>query len=140
MPPPIAFVPHRRTRGEIREEHNNFERDRPPAYVPTKSSDERKAELALRNEFHGKTPQEVAAAQAGPPKPRQPRAVATTQQLRNQIVDEVAERQEFLDSMAKMGKGTEYEAKIRGEIAERLADLKKLDQLEASDAEQSAQS
>ena len=52
--------------------------------------------------------------------------------LRAQIADEIAERQEFLQSMRAMGRAGDHEAKITGEIAERLRDLKDLDRLEAA--------
>ena len=38
-------------------EHNGFERDQAPRRAPGISSEQKKEELAMRNEFHGKTPQ-----------------------------------------------------------------------------------
>mmetsp|Transcript_39237 Transcript_39237/g.103430 ORF Transcript_39237/g.103430 Transcript_39237/m.103430 type:complete len:209 (-) Transcript_39237:203-829(-) len=52
--------------------------------------------------------------------------------MRDAIANEIAERQQFLDSMHALGKGGEHEARIKGEIAERLQDLKTLDRLETS--------
>jgi len=143
-PPAVLFVPHRRTGEEIREANDNFEPGPLPAYVPTQSSEERKDDLAMRNQFSGKTPQEIislklAAAQKELADARRGggggRAAqeATPGELRNQIADEVAERQEFLDTMVAAGKGAEYEAEINGQIAERLADLRRLDALEKND-------
>ena len=54
-PPPIAYVPHRPTQEEIAMTHNNYERPLAPLGVPTRSSDERKDELATKNQFFGKS-------------------------------------------------------------------------------------
>eukprot|EP00316_Scyphosphaera_apsteinii_P013293 CAMPEP_0119305294 /NCGR_PEP_ID=MMETSP1333-20130426/6327_1 /TAXON_ID=418940 /ORGANISM="Scyphosphaera apsteinii, Strain RCC1455" /LENGTH=216 /DNA_ID=CAMNT_0007308355 /DNA_START=126 /DNA_END=776 /DNA_ORIENTATION=- len=131
-PPLVAFVPHRRTGEEIREANDNFEPAPLPPYVPTRSNEERKDELARKNEWHGKTPEELAAMKSVSLRRSRPSASTsetTEVELRSQIADEVAERQEFLETMQKLGRGAEYESQIRNEIAERLADLKKLDSL-----------
>mmetsp|Transcript_27581 Transcript_27581/g.81667 ORF Transcript_27581/g.81667 Transcript_27581/m.81667 type:complete len:251 (-) Transcript_27581:40-792(-) len=46
--------------------------------------------------------------------------------LVNQLVDEIQERREFLEDMQAAGRGAEYDAKIRGEIAQRMRDLERL--------------
>lgn len=43
-----------------------------------------------------------------------------------QIVAEIQERREFLEVMQSAGKAGEYEAKTKGEIAQRLKELEKL--------------
>lgn len=131
-PPPVAYVPHRRTRDEIADATGGFERERAPPGVPTRSSDERKDELAMRNQFHGRTAEEVLAM-SGPPKERRAPAKkeeSEEEELRGKIADEVAERQAWLDDMRALGKAAEFEAQIQGEIAERLHDLKRLDALQ----------
>lgn len=88
----------------------------------------RKDELALRNQFYGKTPQEILSED---PRPRLPAAAASAEsdelQLHNQIVDEIADRQSFLDDMARLGQGHVHQQRIEGEIAERVHDLKRLE-------------
>jgi uncharacterized protein YgfB (UPF0149 family) len=46
--------------------------------------------------------------------------------LKQQIEDEIAERHEFLDRMRGLGRAHEHEARITGEIAERMQDLRAL--------------
>ena len=88
----------------------------------------RKDELALRNQFYGKTPQEILSEG---PRPHRPAAAASAEsdelQLHNQIVDEIADRQSFLDDMARLGQGHVHQQRIEGEIAERMHDLKRLE-------------
>ena len=88
----------------------------------------RKDELALRNQFYGKTPQEILSEG---PRPHRPAAAASAvsdeQQLHNQIVDEIADRQSFLDDMTRLGQGHVHRQRIEGEIAERVHDLKRLE-------------
>ena len=89
----------------------------------------RKDELALRNQFYGKTPQEILSED---PRPHRPAAAAASaqsdeQQLHNQIVDEIADRQSFLDDMTRLGQGHVHRQRIEGEIAERVHDLKRLE-------------
>ena len=113
---------------EIRQEFDNFERPSAPAGRPYRSSDDKKDELALRNQFYGKTPQEILSEG---PRPHRPAAAASAvsdeQQLHNQIVDEIADRQSFLDDMTRLGQGHVHRQRIEGEIAERVHDLKRLE-------------
>ena len=141
-PAPVECVPHRRSEEDIRYAENNFERPSAPKHRPTKSSDDKKDELALRNQFNGKTPQEILSegGAAGAVNRRRPKPSSMTpaaeaappSTLRAQIQDEVAERQAFLDNMRALGRGDEHEATIAGEIAERLQDLKVLERHEES--------
>lgn len=121
----VDFVPHRRTGDEIREANDNFEPVAPPLYRPTKSSDERKDELATRNQFYGKTPQEILADAPA----ARPVAKGPAPSLRHQIEDEIAERHDFLDAMRNLGQAKEHESRIKGEVAERMQDLRRLEQL-----------
>ncbi|EOD04230.1 hypothetical protein EMIHUDRAFT_244599 [Emiliania huxleyi CCMP1516] len=117
-----------------------YERERAPPGLPTQSSDEKKAALAAQNARAGKSESEaaeeklsdeaaVAAARAARARPA---GVASEEQqaagLRAQIADEIAERQHFLDEMAALGRGDKsLLAQLRGEIAERVRDLARLD-------------
>ena len=62
-----------------------------------------------------------------PPKPKSEEDI-----LRNQIVEEIDERREFLQSMRAAGRGKEHEDAILSQISERVADLKKLEELSAN--------
>ena len=64
-----------------------------------------------------------------PPAPK-PRAASKSSEaaLRDSIVAEIDERREFLEVMQAAGK-TEHEQAVRGQIAERLNDLKRLEKL-----------
>ena len=80
------------------------------------------------NQFYGKTPQEILSED---PRPHRPAAAASAvsdeQQLHNQIVGEIADRQSFLDDMTRLGQGHVHRQRIEGEIAERVHDLKRLE-------------
>ena len=130
-PAPIDYVPRRKGEEEIRWEFDNFETPQAPAGRPVRSNDERKDELALRNQFYGRTPQEVLASQPPPAKPKpKPTVEASTSELRNQIAEEVAERHEFMDRMREMGRlDADTRGRMEFEIADRMQDLKKLEQL-----------
>ena len=94
-----------------------------PVYVPTQSAEERKEELALRNQFKGRTPEEIVAAQRTAPQlfPRGRFGAAESpgterrsyQVLHDQIADEIAERQRFIDSMRALGKVGQHELRIK---------------------------
>lgn len=43
-----------------------------------------------------------------------------------QIIDEISERREFLQSMRANGRGQEYEATVKAEVSQRLAQLRRL--------------
>ena len=86
-PAPVECLVHRRTEEEIRYANDNFEVPQAPPGVPTKSSDEKKDELALRHQFNGRTPQEIIAAHGGPRSKLSPPRERT---LREQITDEIA--------------------------------------------------
>lgn len=126
--PLVDCLPKRRGEVEIRTNEGNYVRPAAPPGAIVRSSDSRKDELALRNQFYGKTPQEILSED---PRPRRPAAAASAEsdelQLHNQIVDEIADRQSFLDDMARLGQGHVHQQRIEGEIAERVHDLKRLE-------------
>ena len=155
-PPPVAFVPHRPTRAEIAARTGSdgrpvLEEVQLPVYVPTQSAEERKEELALRNQFKGRTPEEIVAAQRTAPQlfPRgrgsaQPDSPGTErrsyQVLHDQIADEIAERQRFIDSMRALGKAGQHELRIKNEIADRMSDLARVERLQRAADEQAGAS
>ena len=123
----IDIIPHRKAEEEIRQEFDNFATPSAPHGAPVRSRDDKKDELALRNQFYGKTPQEVLAD--APPKP--PPVAAKPSSLRAQIEDEVAERHDFLDRMRELGRcDAEMEHRMKVEISERMGDLDSLRRLE----------
>ncbi len=134
-PAPIDVVPRRKGLEEIRHENADFEPPPLPLYRPARARDELKDELALRNQFNGRTPQEILAGGEASERrrPREPARPASPATLRAQLADEIAERQEFIDMLRKHGKSSqEHEDRIQGEISERLLDIKKCDELEAA--------
>ena len=66
-------------------------------------------------------------AAASMPPPRVQRSEEDS--MREAIVREIDERREFLENMRAAGKGKEHEAAILGQISERMADLKVLENL-----------
>ena len=130
---PIDFVARRKGEEEIRQEFDDFETPQAPPGAAVRSRDEVKDELALRNQFFGKTPQEVLREAPRQPTDATASAAAAPRPttLRQQIEDEVAERHEFLDQMRALGRPVDAStnARIECEIADRLQDLKKLEQL-----------
>ena len=62
----IDIIPHRKAEDEIREEFDNLGDARRAPRRRRALADDKKDELALRNQFYGRTPQEVLAA--APPK------------------------------------------------------------------------
>ena len=106
--PLVDCLPRRRAEEDIRANEGGFERPRAPAGKLGMSSDARKDELALKNQFFGKTPQQVLAEHPRParhgdraPAPQKP----DEHQLAAAIADEIHERQQFLDEMTSLGQG-----------------------------------
>jgi hypothetical protein len=64
-----------------------------------------------------------AAAEA---KRAPPSAAEVREELIDQLVQEVQERQDFLEAMQRGGKGAQYENQIKAEVSERLHRLKEL--------------
>ena len=122
---------HRKTREQILMEHGGtMERAQFRGAPPAPNRDAQKLALQQKFEFGYELPSQPtakAAAPAAPPKARREEDV-----LREKIVGEISERQQFLDAMRSAGKGAEYEDTITGQIAERMRDLKTLDGLSAS--------
>ena len=128
--PLVDCLPHRRAEEDIRANEGGFERPRAPAGKPGMSSDAKKDQLAQKNQFFGKTPQEVLAEhprfirQGGrAPAPQK----ADEHQLAAAIGDEIHERQQFLDEMTSLGQGHVHQQRIESEIAERMRELKTLE-------------
>ena len=70
-----------------------------------------------------------------PAEPRgmpKPRAERPEDALRSSILAEIDERRQFVETMRAAGR-TEHEAAIKGQIAERLNDLKRLDALDSGE-------
>jgi len=61
-----------------------------------------------------------------PSQPAKTREESAREQLIDQILDEVEERRAFLEEMRAAGRSAPYEGQIKGEIAERLAQLRRM--------------
>ena len=142
-PAMIDYIPRRRGEEDIREEFDNFEIPQAPPGAPFQSSDEKKDELAERNQFaielpgggtKGRTAKEVLATAPKPTEEDMRAAAEATARadrpLRDQIADEIAERQEFMSNMQALGGlDRDTQARIHSEIAERMQDLNTLEKL-----------
>lgn len=105
----------------------------PPPDTKMKISPEDKQRLQLLMEYNGEIPEKLPT----PPKPKPPPSPPpelTTKALYVKIVAEIDERKEFLEEMRSLGKAKDYEVRIRQEISQRLAELKKLDRIIAEEA------
>ena len=119
----------------LRAHGGSLEREQFRGSLPATSSEVKREELAnlmtygtkqLPTVSHGRESVRTSSTS--------PRAIASSDAaLRDAIVDEIADRQTFLETMRQHGKGAEHESRINGEIAERLQDLKRVDQLIASE-------
>ena len=58
--------------------------------------------------------------------------------LHDQIADEIAERQRFIDSMRALGKAGQHELRIKNEIADRMSDLARVERLQRAAASRRA--
>eukprot|EP00297_Palpitomonas_bilix_P025911 CAMPEP_0113879828 /NCGR_PEP_ID=MMETSP0780_2-20120614/7448_1 /TAXON_ID=652834 /ORGANISM="Palpitomonas bilix" /LENGTH=202 /DNA_ID=CAMNT_0000866439 /DNA_START=195 /DNA_END=803 /DNA_ORIENTATION=- /assembly_acc=CAM_ASM_000599 len=103
-----------------------------PTFKPgqLKGGEDEKDRLAKLNEFNGKLPKIAAVAPPSPP-PAPLSKEEQRQQLMSAIVEEIQEREEFLDAMR--GKKNEYEGAVKAEIAERLRELQKLEAMSFDD-------
>ena len=63
----------------------------------------------------------AAEAQRAPPS-----AAEVREELIDQLVQEVQERQDFLEAMQRGGRGAQYEHQIKAEVSERLNRLREL--------------
>eukprot|EP00906_Rhabdomonas_costata_P032153 RCo045317 len=108
----------------------------PPPSPPPDSkmhiSPEEKQNFQLLMEYNGEIPEKLPT----PPKPRPPSPPAqlTSKALYVRIMAEIDERKEFLEEMRALGKAKEYEVKIRQEISQRLAELKRLERIIAEES------
>ena len=92
--------------------------------------DAEKERLAELMRFRGNPPEPQFVC-TQPSKPR-PGSKAELQNLFDQIVTEIKERQQYLEDMAALVKGQEYQtvcSQIKREIQTRIQEMKRLDQL-----------
>eukprot|EP00877_Chromochloris_zofingiensis_P007945 jgi/Chrzof1/3403/Cz12g24020.t1 len=117
-----------------RKQHKAILADNPPeqeaAFYPAPGIDREAEKDRLSALFqHGRQglqemqeEQQRQAAAASRAKPQ----LDTKEQLIDQIIDEISERREFLQSMRANGRGQEYEATVKAEVSQRLAQLRRL--------------
>eukprot|EP00667_Euglena_gracilis_P017206 EG_transcript_18099 len=90
-------------------------------YIPPEEKDR----LARYMEYDGDVPVVVAPPpRPAPPPPRKPLDV---QELFDEVVEEIREREEFLAEMRALGRAADVEVKVKQEISQRVAELKRLD-------------
>jgi len=106
----------------------SLERDQFRGGAPVKDREAHKEALQQTMAFGRELGPPTKARDPPPPLPKA--KASQEQELRAAIADEIAERQQFLDSMRGAGRGGEHEATIEAQISERLADLATLDRLE----------
>ena len=102
-----------------------------------RDNDAEKARLQRRMELHGKEtlppPRRLSEmARDGrapsPPPPRRKTRVQEMEEMFSAIVGEIEEREEFLAEMRELGRAERYEREIAAEVAERVNQLKGLDE------------
>lgn len=123
---------HRKSQLQIlRENGGSMERDQFRGGPPASNRDEQKLRFQQKLQYGyelGPLPSDAVSA---PPQQLSalPRARREEDVLREKVVMEIAERQSFLDTMRAAGKGAEHEDAIKAQIAERMRDLKTLDDI-----------
>lgn len=98
---------------------------------PTVDREAEKDRLSKVMEYGSKGAKEMEAKMAAMKrealaKAERAKRVDVKEDLIDQIVEEVRERINFLESMKALGKAGQYEAQVRGEVAARLRELEKL--------------
>ncbi|GAQ80529.1 hypothetical protein KFL_000560190 [Klebsormidium nitens] len=130
---PKVLPPPGRKQAETIKLEQELDRAANPIVLPRPKGplldDAEKLRLQRMFEFNGKLSEDTldAPAPVRPPPPRRG-SVEEKEALFQEIMDEIQEREAFLRDMAELGRGKEFEGKIRIEIKERLAQLKKLDE------------
>eukprot|EP00899_Mesostigma_viride_P020082 jgi/Mesvir1/28075/Mv04668-RA.1 len=96
------------------------------AELPKKKvlGEQEKQHLADMMEWRGKPPPKEVLA---PPPPRKKTEVEEMEELFSLLMSEIEDRKQFLDEMEAAGRRDQYEARINGEIAQRIKQLEKLD-------------
>ena len=92
-----------------------------------RNGEEDKKRLQDAFESHGKkrTSAPARAPVAAPSAPRPPRD--PRQELIDELVTEIKERQEFMEQMQAAGRGHEFDATIKAEIAQRLTRVREIE-------------
>ena len=80
---------------------------------------------ALQLQMEGR--EAVAARKRPEPEVERPSNKSIEEQRADQLVQEIEERQDFMEQMTACGMGEEYETQIKTELAVRLNELKSLD-------------
>ena len=87
--------------------------------------------LVYRMELDGKEtlppPRKLSEMDAPIPEPRPQTRFEEMEEMFGAIVGEIEERETFLAEMTTLGRGDKYELEIKSEIAERVNQLKGLD-------------
>ncbi len=137
-PPPDRFASGIRTKEAIAAANPRAPEPWTGRGVPRgRDNDAEKARLQRRMELHGKeTPppprrlSEMArdGRELEPTPPRRKTRVQEMEEMFSAIVGEIEEREEFLAEMRELGRAERYEREIAAEVAERVNQLKGLDE------------
>lgn len=129
---PMMRLPgaHRKSQAAILREHGGtMERDQFRGGLPAKDRTVMVTALQQQMEFGRTLPGPSADPKPRPAPSRSMVPKSSEDGLRDSIVTEIDERREFLETMRAAGRSGEHESAIKGQIAERLNDLKRLDAL-----------
>jgi hypothetical protein len=125
---------HRRQQDTIqddaRQELEQLRLNRRP-YMPGTTREETIDTAQKMMEYRGKLPVEPPQPAYVPMRAREPQDEFRARI--GEIVDEIEEREQFLEEMRELGQGKQYEARIRGEIGEFLRELRQLEKLLGED-------
>ena len=133
---PIDFVPHKKNQQAIKDDVSKLPRD--TQMRPQRAVNREAMKNDLQDKFQFAEGKSLPGGGVPPTKPVLPRRQEAQKQdisknpddLFDMIVQEIEERQKFLNELHDMGQLThEIEHRVKGEIAERLGDLQKLRQL-----------
>ena len=89
--------------------------------VPAPDRERQKEALQAHMQFEGEVPVPRARDEG-------PEAPQGAQEEFNRVAREIEERREFLDTMTQAGRGGEYDAMIKAQIAEKVRELEVIDQ------------
>lgn len=127
---PVKELPMRRKPlTAIRAESNDYEPEqyRPSGIVSKKNLAHEKERLQAAMEKYGAEGSPASTARTQPAPSRVNEDVPYKEQLYDQLIAEIEERHRFLEEMEALGQRKQYEAQVKAEISQRLAELRKLE-------------
>merc|ERR1711918_192997 len=111
----------------IEDETNNYEEESAPSYGNTISNEERKLRLQKTFELGADCPAVYKGVKVKPQSKPKPKKIAPHKQQIAELVQGMEERQNFLEEMRAAGMADKYEAQIKGEVAQCMREIEKLE-------------